>query len=76
MQGLAHRTGRRMVNPASTSAGSRKQDIRSSKAARRRSFIDAEAASDQVRQYLIDTNTYEQFIELIQEHLEEALPAL
>jgi hypothetical protein len=76
VQGLAHRTGRRMVNPASTSTGFRKQDIRSSKAARRQSFIDAEATSDQVRQYLIDTNTYEQFIELIQEHLEEALPVL
>jgi hypothetical protein len=65
-----------MANLAGASTGTRKQDIRSSKAARRQSFIDAEVTSDQVRQYLVDTNTYEQFIELIQEHLEEALPVL
>src|SRR5271156_6549735 len=65
-----------MANLAGTSTGTRKQDIRSSKAARRQSFIDAEVTPDQVRQYLVDTNTYEQFIELIQEYLKEALPVL
>jgi hypothetical protein len=65
-----------MANPASSSTGTRKQDARLSKAARRQSFIDAEVTTDQVQQYLFDANTYEQFMELIQEHLEEALPVL
>jgi hypothetical protein len=63
-----------MANPASTST--RRQDSRSSKAARRQSFVNAAVTPDQVRQYLVDVNSYERFIDLIQEHLEEALPAL
>jgi hypothetical protein len=63
-----------MANPASTSTGIRRHDTRPSKAARRQSFFNAAVTSDQVRQYLVDVNTYEQFIELIQDHLEEALP--
>jgi hypothetical protein len=65
-----------MANPASTSTSTRRQDTRPSKAARRQSFVKAAVTSDQVRQYLVDVNTYERFIEPIQEHLEEALPAL
>jgi hypothetical protein len=65
-----------MANPASSSTVTRKQDARPSKAARRQSFTNAEVTTDQVQQYLFDANTYEQFIELIQEHLEEALPVL
>ena len=65
-----------MANPASASTSTRRHDTRSSKAARRQSFVNAAVTSDQVRQYLVDVNTYEQFIELIQEHLEEALPVL
>lgn len=74
MQGLG--TDRRMANPASTSTGTHKHDTRPSKAARRQSFANAAVTPDQVRQYLVDVDTYEEFIELIQAHLEEALPAL
>ena len=64
-----------MANPTSATS-TRRQDTPSSKAARRQSFVDAAVTPDQVRQYLVDVNTYERFIEVIQEHLEEALPAL
>jgi predicted MPP superfamily phosphohydrolase len=65
-----------MANPASASTSTRRHDTRPSKAARRKSFVIAAVTPDQVRQYLVDVNTYEQFIELIQDHLEEALPVL
>jgi hypothetical protein len=65
-----------MANPTSTGTSTRRQDTQSSKAARRQSFVNAAVTPDQVRQYLVDVNTYERFTELIQEHLEEALPAL
>jgi hypothetical protein len=65
-----------MANPASSSTGTRKQDTRPSKAARRQSFTNADVTTDQVQQYLFDANTYEQFLEVIQEHLEEALLVL
>jgi hypothetical protein len=65
-----------MANPTGTNAGTRRRDTQASQAARRQSFIDAEVTTEQVRQYLLEANTYEQFIELVQTHLEEALPAL
>ena len=65
-----------MANLASASTGTRRHDTRPSKAARCQSFINAAVTPEQVRQYLVDVNTDEQFIELIQDHLEEALPVL
>jgi hypothetical protein len=65
-----------MANPASASTSTRRLDARPSEAARRQSFVNTAVTPDQVRQYLVDVNTYEQFIELIQDHLEEALPVL
>jgi hypothetical protein len=67
VQGLAHRTKGWLTQPvpARAPAGRTPQ-----------SFVNAVVTSDQVRQYLVDVNTYERFIELIQEHLEEGLPAL
>jgi hypothetical protein len=47
-----------------------------SKATRQQSFIDIDVATDQERQYPFDVNTCKQFIELAQEHIEEALPVL
>jgi hypothetical protein len=74
MQGLAYRTDRKMADPASASTGTRRHYTRPSKAARRQPFVNAAVTSDQVRQYPIDANTYEQFREPIQDHPEEALP--
>jgi Zinc knuckle len=65
-----------MANPTGTNAGTHRRDTQASQAARRQSFIDAEVTTEQVRQYLLEANTYEQFIELVQAHVEEALPVL
>jgi Zinc knuckle len=65
-----------MANLAGANAGTRKHDTQASKAARRESFADAEVTADQVRQYLFEADTYDQFIELVQTHVEEALPVL
>ena len=62
-------------NPGSV-ATTRRHVTRSGKASRRQSFIDSEVTPEQVQRYLFEATDYDQFLQLVQEHLEEALPAL
>jgi Zinc knuckle len=68
-----------MANPTNnpgSAAATRRYATRSGKACRRQSFIDADVTPEQVQRYLFEATDYDQFLELVQEHLEEALPAL